>query len=103
MYEVESAPRIYHMTCDICGKKEDIVEADRNKSIAFWTRSWSRIIFKYSKERIVMCSFGFGSKPPEKNVLYDEEYKELDICPECTKKFKKLVKMVELDEDKSQC
>ena len=90
MERYERGPAIYHMECDICGKKEDIIDEDPYRVKWWWTKHWSKVIFEHTVER---RSYLFGDK-----TLTDRRNKQLALCPECTKKFKKLMKNVKWEE-----
>lgn len=77
----QTVDRYHHMTCDICGKTETIKEENPMMVFDFWTRHWSKVQFNQFPEY----------KPGNVTVL--------DLCPTCTRKFKKLVKMTEVEED----
>lgn len=76
--------RSYQMKCDICGKEETIPIQEAGpfffKPMEWFTRKWSHVSFSQfpgiSKE--TCCGF--------------------DLCPTCTKKFKKLLMSVEIEE-----
>lgn len=68
------------MKCDICGKRETFVETDWRYCREWFTRHWSQVTFK---------QFPFNN---------EENQKQLDLCPTCTKKFKKLLMSVEIEE-----
>ena len=80
-------PDIYHMTCDICGKEETIVEKDPFYAKSRWTKHWSRVFFEHME-----YVDGINAKH------YGAVSNKLDLCPKCTKKFKKLIEAVELEE-----
>lgn len=71
--------RSYHMKCDICGKEEIIKETDFRKIPPWWTRHWSEVTIKQ-----------FGVEPLPRH---------LDLCPTCTRKFRKLIMNVELEDE----
>lgn len=71
---------VEHLKCDICGKKEDIDESDWGYVPDFFTRHWSKVHMEQFPE------------PYNKS-------KELDLCPTCTRKFKKLVRSIELESE----
>lgn len=87
MERIERPPHIYYMTCDICGKEETIVEKDPFYAKSWWTKHWSRVFFEHTE-----YVDGINAKH------YKAVTKRLDLCPKCTKKFKKLIKAVELEE-----
>lgn len=88
MEKIELQPRIYHMTCDICGKKEDIVEKDISYYMPWYTKkAWSNVTF----EHVIKRSNWTGT--------FGKATNHLDLCPECTKKFKKIIKNVNLEEE----
>lgn len=79
MYK-ETIERYYHMKCDICGKTEIIKDEDFKRVPGWWTRHWSALLLSEFGDWKGECS------------------KELNLCPTCTKKFKKILKNVEIDE-----
>lgn len=80
----ERGSDIYHMTCDICGKKEDIINKNPYKVEWWCRRHWTKLIYEFTGTR-------YG--------MENRERRGLNFCPECTKKFKKLIKDVNLEED----
>lgn len=71
----------YEMKCDICGKEESICHDNPTIISEFYTKHWTEIIMKEQD------SFKL---PPDQ--------KRLDLCPKCSKKLKKIIKNVELEE-----
>ena len=83
-----SSKQVYHMECDICGKKEEIeVDYDPFRDIWRPIKHWSTFEFKHYV-------------PTHKNTIlgvldsYAERRKRISLCPECSEKFKKLIKNV---------
>lgn len=76
--------RSYQMKCDICGKEETIPIQEAGpfffKPMDWFTRKWSHV--------------KFWQFPGDSN----ETRREFDLCPTCTKKFKKLLMSVEVEE-----
>lgn len=70
--------RSYDMKCDICGKTETIYETDYKHIPDWWTRHWSKVEFNDFMDKSQPIRF-------------------FDLCPTCTRKFKKLVKNVEIE------
>ena len=81
--------KIYHLTCDICGKKENIVETDYDKEISWNRRLWSSLKLDYFVGIENRKCKGWG----------DRSRKSFTLCPDCTKKLKKLVKNVNFDKE----
>ena len=80
MYEIETT-RTVKMKCDICGKYEEVAEGEKLfPGASFWLKKWTRVVLVeiYTEE---------------------EEPKNLHLCPKCTRKFKKLVAAVEIEEE----
>lgn len=81
----ERGPDIYHMECDICGKKEDIVNKNPYR-VPWWChRRWSRLTYEFARK----SPWGAPNKAACGIVL----------CPECNKKLRKLIKNVDLPEE----
>ena len=78
----------YNMECDICGKKEEIEEIDKYNEYSWKKRRWSvfRLDYYIGAENRKCKSFG------------DRVDKRITLCPECTKKLKKLIKNVNFEE-----
>lgn len=69
------------MTCDICGKHEEIAEGQKlMPGVSFWMRNWTEVGFL-------------------EGICGTDEIKRYHLCPKCTRKFKKLVAAVEIDEE----
>lgn len=87
MAKIEFQPRIYHMKCDVCGKEEDIVDKDAAWYMPWYVKkSWSKVTFEHLME--------FANS----TITRGKASTHLDLCPECTKKFKKLIKNVDLED-----
>lgn len=80
MYK-EQIDRYYHMKCDICGKTEVIKDGNIKRAPGWWTRHWSVLHIRQFDD------------------WREESVKKLDLCPTCTKKFKKILKNVEVGEE----
>lgn len=79
MYKIETT-RTVKMKCDICGKYEEVTEGARIfPGASFWKKKWTEV-------RLVEAGSGM------------DEPKKLHLCPKCTRKFKKLVAAVEIEE-----
>ena len=80
----ERGPEIYHMKCDICGKKEDIVNKDPYMENWWCRRHWSKLTYEFTGKLLYV-----GTKRVARN---------LTLCSECNKKLRKLIKNVDLGE-----
>lgn len=80
--------KIYHLKCDICGIEEDIIETDRYSEYSWKNRPWSS------------CEFNYHIPYDKRKVKsWERRRKTVNLCPECTKKFKKLMKNVVFQEE----
>lgn len=68
----------HEMRCDLCGKEETIYETNTVFVSDWFTRHWSRIDWTQFPH------------------YHDGNHKVLDLCPTCTKKFRKLVRAEEV-------
>lgn len=69
----------WDMKCDVCGKTEHIEEDNPYMLREWWIRHWSTVTISKFEELPI-------------------NGKKLDLCPTCTKKFKKLLMNVEIEE-----
>ena len=81
--------QIYHMTCDICGKKEEIIETDSYNKRSWEKRKWSAFRFDYY----------IGIDKRKYKCWGNRNDRRITLCPECTKKLQKLLKNINFEED----